>query len=130
VRIRQASVSEPLMRCRNELDGVETGGLAYSRISPGLWLVEPTARRGEPAYCLCGARHRGGVSGRQGRNPAGESPVMSIARFGHVAIPRFGAGNQPSYAWCKWSGCHVIEEIASVGATWGPSEYGGLNMKE
>lgn len=28
-------------------------------------------------------------SGRQGRNPAGESPVVSIARFRHVVIPQF-----------------------------------------
>ena len=27
-------------------------------------------------------------SGRQGCNPAGESPAMSIARFRHVVIPR------------------------------------------
>ncbi len=30
-----------------------------------------------------------GGSGQQGRNPAGESPVMSIPQFGHVVIPRF-----------------------------------------
>ena len=45
-----------------------------------------------------------GGSGRQGHNPAGGSPVMSIARFRHVAIPHLGAGNQPSYAWCKRPG--------------------------
>ena len=28
-------------------------------------------------------------SGRQGRNPAGESPAVPIARFRHVAIPQF-----------------------------------------
>ena len=28
-------------------------------------------------------------SGRQGRRPAGESPAVPIARFRHVAIPRF-----------------------------------------
>ena len=28
-------------------------------------------------------------SGRQGLNLAGESPVIPIARFGYVAIPRF-----------------------------------------
>ena len=43
-------------------------------------------------------------SGRQGRNPAGESPVMSIPRFGHVAIPRFMSGNRMFIAWCKRPG--------------------------
>jgi len=33
-------------------------------------------------------------SGRQGRNPAGESPAMPVARFRHVAIPQFVMGNQ------------------------------------
>jgi hypothetical protein len=28
VRVREASVSEPLMRCRNHKDDVKTGGLA------------------------------------------------------------------------------------------------------
>jgi hypothetical protein len=28
VRVREASVSEPLMRCRKQEDGVETGGLS------------------------------------------------------------------------------------------------------
>ncbi|MCD6196950.1 MAG: hypothetical protein J7K15_00055, partial [Deltaproteobacteria bacterium] len=35
-------------------------------------------------------RMSGGVgSGRQGCNLAGESPAISIARFGYVAIPQF-----------------------------------------
>jgi hypothetical protein len=44
-------------------------------------------------------------SGRQGCNPAGESPAMSIARFRHVAIPQFMLGNHMSIAWCKRPGC-------------------------
>jgi hypothetical protein len=64
-------------------------------------------------------------SGRQGRNPAGESPVMSIPRFGHVAIPRFVLGNRMFIAWCKRPGCPEDVEpqrwvqpggLASVGA--------------
>jgi hypothetical protein len=35
VRFREASASEPLMRCRKQKDDVETGGVHYSRISPG-----------------------------------------------------------------------------------------------
>ena len=52
-------------------------------------------------------RDTGAGSSRQGRNPASESLAMSIARFGHVAIPHLGAGNQPSYAWGKRPGCPV-----------------------
>ena len=52
-------------------------------------------------------RGTGAGSSRQGRNPAGESPVMSITRFRHVAIPHPRAGNQLGYAWCKRSGCPV-----------------------
>ena len=33
-------------------------------------------------------------SGRQGCNPAGEGPVMSIVRFRTVAIPTLGEGNK------------------------------------
>ncbi len=40
-------------------------------------------------------------SSRQGRNPAGESPAVPIARFRHVVMPHPGMGNHPGYAWCK-----------------------------
>jgi len=42
-------------------------------------------------------------SSRQGHNPVGESPTMSIAQFRHVVISQPGVGNQPGYAWCKRS---------------------------
>ena len=35
MRFREASASELLMRCRKQKDDVETGGVHYSRISPG-----------------------------------------------------------------------------------------------
>jgi len=44
-------------------------------------------------------------SGRQGCNPAGGSPAVSVARVGYVVMPHPGAGNQPGYAWCKCPGC-------------------------
>ena len=43
-------------------------------------------------------------SSRQGCNPAGESPTVSVARVGYVVMPHPGAGNQPGYAWCKRPG--------------------------
>jgi hypothetical protein len=49
----------------------------------------------------------GAGSSRQGHNPVGASPTVSITRFGHVAIPHLGAGNQPSIAWGKRPGCLV-----------------------
>ena len=44
-------------------------------------------------------------SSRQGCNPAGESPAVSVARFRHVVMPHPGMGNHPGYAWCKRPGC-------------------------
>ncbi len=35
VRIKEASASEPLMKCRKQKDDVKTGGVHYSRRSPG-----------------------------------------------------------------------------------------------
>jgi hypothetical protein len=67
---------------------------------------------------------------RQCPNPAGESPVMSVARFRHVAIPQVMLGNHRIYAWSKRPGCHVIKKVTSVGATWRPSEHGSLNVME
>ena len=43
-------------------------------------------------------------SGRQGCNPAGGSTAVSVARVGYIVMPHLGAGNQPSYAWCKRPG--------------------------
>jgi len=42
-----------------------------------------------------------GRSSRQDYNPAGESPAVSNAQSGHVAMPHPGVGNQPGDAWCK-----------------------------
>ena len=53
--------------------------------------------------CACQA-DIGPRSSRQGRNPAGESPVVPVARFRHVAMPHLGMGNHPGDAWCKWPG--------------------------
>ena len=38
-------------------------------------------------------------NGRQSCAPAGESPVVIVARFNHVAIPQPGLSNQPGPAW-------------------------------
>ena len=43
-------------------------------------------------------------SSRQGCNPAGASPAVSIAQVGHVAMPHPGMGNHPGDAWCKRPG--------------------------
>ena len=69
-------------------------------------------------------------SGRQGLNLAGESPVIPIARFGYVAIPQFVEGNHTSIAWCKRPGCPMACGAIEVGATWRPSKYGSLNIRE
>ena len=54
---------------------------------------------------------KGGGSGRQGHNPAGESPVVSVARNGHVAISQFTVGNPVSIARCKRPGCPEGKEL-------------------
>jgi len=68
---------------------------------------------------------RGHGSGRQGRNPAGESPAVPVARFRHVVMPRFMTGNRMFIAWCKRPGRPVDIEpqrwvqpggLASMGA--------------
>ena len=43
-------------------------------------------------------------SSRQGRNPAGESPALPIARFRQVAMPQVMTGNCMINAWCKRPG--------------------------
>ncbi len=44
-------------------------------------------------------------SGREGHNLTGESPVVQIARFMHVAIPQFMMGNHMFSAWRKSLSC-------------------------
>ena len=53
------------------------------------------------------AEFKGYGGSRQGCNPAGESPVASISRFGCVAIPQFMQGNHMIAAWCKRPSCSV-----------------------
>ena len=73
---------------------------------------------------------KGGGSSRQSCNLTGESPVMSIAHVGHVAIPQPGAGNQPGHAWCKRPVRLDKHRVITVGATWRPSKYESSNIKE
>ncbi len=68
-----------------------------------------------------------GRSSRQGCNPAGESPAVSVARVGHVVMPHPGMGNHPGYAWCKRPGRPVD---TAVGATWRSSERRSLKVNE
>ena len=56
------------------------------------------------------AEPRRACSGREGLNLAGASPVVPIARFRHVAIPQFVAGNHTFIAWCTRLGC--LEDVA------------------
>ena len=66
-----------------------------------------------------------GRSSRQGCNPVGGSPTMSVAHVGHVAMPHLRAGNRLGDAWCKRPGRPTDLEplrreqsgvLASVGA--------------
>ncbi|KKK82081.1 hypothetical protein LCGC14_2806960, partial [marine sediment metagenome] len=52
-----------------------------------------------------------GCSGRECRNPAGESPVTPIARFRRVAIPQFMMGNHMFIAWRKSPSCPKDSEL-------------------
>jgi hypothetical protein len=72
-----------------------------------------------------------GCSGRQGLNLAGESPAISMARFGYGAMPQCVAGNHTFFAWCTRPGCpRACYRAVAVGATWRPSKSGSLNMSE
>jgi len=76
-------------------------------VSDALCMLPPQLRDYRP-FATTATRSRlplpGTRSSRQGCNPAGESPAVSVARNGHVAMPLLGAGNQPSSAWCKRPG--------------------------
>ena len=62
-----------------------------------------------------------GGSSRQGCDPAGESPAVSVVRVGHEATPLPGSGNRPGSAWCERPGGSAPLG-AAVGATWRSSE--------
>ena len=65
-------------------------------------------------------------SSRQGCNPAGESPAVSIARLGHVAMPLFGAGNHRVLRGVN--GLAALGVAPAVGAIWRSSKHGSLNI--
>jgi hypothetical protein len=75
------------------------------------------------------SRSYGSGGSRQGCNPAGESPAMPIARFRHVAIPQFMWAT--AYSMRGVNGPAALRRLfLAVGATWGSSEHGGLNITE
>jgi hypothetical protein len=68
-------------------------------------------------------------SGRQGHDPAGESPAVLVVRVEHVATPHPGSGNRPGDAWCERPGRPAMK-VAAVGAAWGSSERGSPKVIE
>ena len=68
-------------------------------------------------------------SGRQGCDPAGESPAMPIVRVEHVATPHPGPGNRLGDAWCERPG-RLAVYAAAVGAAWGSSKRGSPKVIE
>ena len=71
-----------------------------------------------------------GRSSRQGCNPAGESPAVTIAYVGHVVMPQLDIGNESSTAWCKRPGCPDVCRYSEVGATCGSSKHESLKISE
>ena len=67
------------------------------------WLPGPAGTRRRVAKPSVEEPDAAGSS-RQGCNPAGASPAVSIAQVGHVAMPHPGMGNHPGDAWCKRPG--------------------------
>ena len=67
------------------------------------WLPGPAGTRRRVAKPSVEEPDAAGSS-RQGCNPAGASPTVSIAQVGHVAMPHPGMGNHPGDAWGKRPG--------------------------
>ena len=72
-------------------------GLTHSRGVNGVMPIE-SQELGHSKGLAVKRRGMSSGSGRQGRNPAGESPAVPIARFRHVVIPHLGMGNHPGDA--------------------------------
>ena len=67
----------------------------------------PTAGKEKPGITFSWREICEECSGRECRNPAGESPATPVARFRRVAIPQFMLGNRMLIAWCKRPSCPV-----------------------
>jgi hypothetical protein len=83
--------------------------------------TEGLATRGGPESCAdvregVGEALTGGSS-RQGCEPAGESPAMTIAHVGHVATPHPGPGNRPGDAWFERPGRPVARWCCCGGSS-------------
>jgi len=84
----EASESKPLMKCRNALDDVETGGGRFSRDKLGGW----------PEGCPSGIRHVGGAKPDQAlvRNVRTCRPdakgAVQAARTARTRVPMRGTG--------------------------------------
>jgi hypothetical protein len=62
---------------------------------------------------------KGDRSSRQGRDPAGASPAVPVARIRHVAIPVLWAGNDPEFGLVYMARPPKTLWGLAVGATWG-----------
>ena len=80
-----------------------TGQKALGMAVAIAWLPGPAGTRRRVAKPSVEEPDAAGSS-RQGCNPAGASPAVSIAQVGHVAMPHPGMGNHPGDAWCKRPG--------------------------
>jgi len=52
-------------------------------------------------------------SSRQGRNSAGESPAVSVARVGHVATSHLGMGTEQSLARQRLEAVDLLGEASA-----------------
>ena len=69
-------------------------------------------------------------SGRQGHNPAGASPVMSIARCRHVAMPQGEQATGRPLRGVNGPAARWDSVPPAVGAVRGPSKCGSRNIRE
>ena len=103
-----AALLETLSRCNDIRCGLVTGNFARpAQIKLEhfeLWRFFHFGAYGDDAPVRDELVPDAAGSSRQGCNPAGASPAVSIAQVGHVAMPHPGMGNHPGDAWCKRPG--------------------------
>ncbi len=93
----EASESKPLMKCRNSIDDVKTGGATFSRDQFG----------GGPEACPSGIRHVGGAKSDQALvwnvrtcRPDAKGDVRA-AETARIRVPRRGTGAEQSVVGTK-----------------------------
>jgi len=114
------------------LNGCQAGGITMQPRDACRRVLKPrTVWEGPLGISCCCQPDSGGAAVKAAIQRV-QVPPCQLPRYGHVAMPHPGAGNQPGNAWCKGPSRPFAGSVSAnaVGAIRRSGKRGSLNRRE